>query len=54
MLNVKLLIDFSGVIRSKTESKEWIQLNKHSVDLRQRSMGTVGQLKDILEFISWC
>jgi hypothetical protein len=41
-LNAKLLVDFSGVIRSTMQSKESIQLNERSVDRRQRSMGTVG------------
>ena len=50
-LNVKLLVDFSGVIRSKMQSKEPIQLNEHSVDPRKRCMGTVGQLRDMLVFI---
>ena len=31
-LNVKLLVEYSGVIRSKTQSKESIQLNEtHNV-----------------------
>jgi hypothetical protein len=42
-LNIKLW--------SNTQSKEPIQLNEHNVDPRQRSMGTVGQLRDMLEFI---
>jgi hypothetical protein len=50
-LNVKLLVDFSGVIRSKTQSKKPIQLNERSVDPRQGSVGTFGQLRDMLEFI---
>ena len=46
-LNIKLLVDFSVVIRSKTRSKEPMQLNEPSMD-------TVGQLRDMLEFIFLC
>ena len=32
-LNVKLLVDFSGIIRSKMQLKESIQLNERTMDL---------------------
>jgi hypothetical protein len=50
-LNTKLLVDFSCVVSLKMQSQESVQLKEYSMDLRQRSMGTVGQLRDVLEFI---
>jgi hypothetical protein len=41
-LNVKLLVDYSGVIRSKTQSKERIQLNERSVDLENVAWAPLG------------
>jgi hypothetical protein len=44
-LNIKLPVDFSGVIGLKTQSRKSIQLNECSVDPRQRSMGTFWAVK---------
>ena len=33
VLNVKLLVDFSGIIHSKMQLKESIQLNERTMDL---------------------